>query len=32
LLASETDYEPMLPWNWAATRPESIREFRREER
>jgi len=32
LLAGETDYEPMLPWNWAATHPESIREFRQEER
>lgn len=32
LLAGETDYEPMLPWNWAATHPESIRQFRREER
>lgn len=32
LLAGETNYEPMLPWNWAATHPESIRQFRREER
>ena len=32
LLAGETDYESMLPWNWGATHPESIREFRREER
>ena len=32
LLAGETDYEPMLPWNWAATHPESIREFRQDER
>jgi len=32
LLAGETDYEPMLPWNWATTHPESIREFRQEER
>jgi transposase len=32
LLAGETDYEPMLPWNWAAAHPESIREFRKEER
>jgi transposase len=32
LLAGETDYEPMLPWNWGAAHPESIREFRREER
>ena len=32
LLAGETDYEPLLPWNWAATHPESVREFRKEER
>ena len=32
LLAGETDYEPMLPWNWAAAHPESIRQFRRDER
>jgi transposase len=32
LLAGETDYEPMLPWNWAAAHPGSIREFRRDER
>jgi hypothetical protein len=32
LLAGETDYEPMLPWNWAATHPQSIRQFRRDER
>lgn len=32
LLAGETNYEPMLPWNWGATHPECIREFRREER
>jgi transposase len=32
LLAGETDYEPMLPWNWAATHPENSREFRQEER
>jgi transposase len=32
LLAGETDYEPMLPWNWAATHPENIREFRQDER
>ena len=32
LLAGETDYEPMLPWNWAEDHPECIREFRKEER
>ena len=32
LLAGETDYESLLPWNWAATHPESIREFRQDER
>lgn len=32
LLNGETDYEPLLPWNWAAAHPEAIREFRQEER
>lgn len=32
LLAGETDYEPMLPWNWAAAHPNSIRQFRQQER
>ena len=32
LLAGQTDYEPMLPWNWAASHPESIRTFRQDER
>jgi len=32
LLAGETDFEPMLPWNWAATHPESIRTYRQTER
>ncbi len=32
LLAGETDYEPMLPWNWAATHPEQVRKFRQQER
>ena len=32
LLAGETDFEPMLPWNWAATHPESIRTYRQAER
>lgn len=32
LLAGETDYEPLLPWNWAATHPDAIREYRVEER
>ncbi len=32
LLAGETDYEPMLPWNWAASHPESIRVYREKER
>lgn len=32
LLAGEQDYESMLPWNWGAAHPDSIREFRREER
>jgi hypothetical protein len=32
LLAGETDYQPLLPWNWAAAHPEHIRTFRQEER
>jgi transposase len=32
LLAGTTDYEPLLPWNWAASHPEAIRTYRVEER
>ncbi|MBP87935.1 MAG: hypothetical protein CMJ64_14630 [Planctomycetaceae bacterium] len=32
LLAGATDYEPLLPWNWAVTHPDAIREYRVEER
>ena len=32
LLSGSTDYEPLLPWNWGATHPESIREYRAKER
>ncbi len=32
LLAGETNYETLLPWNWAAAHPESIREYRQKER
>jgi hypothetical protein len=32
LLDGETNYESMLPWNWAAAHPEHIREYRRDER
>ncbi|MGB7346607.1 MAG: IS66 family transposase [Pirellulaceae bacterium] len=32
LLAGETNYEPMLPWNWAKDHPESIRTYRQDER
>jgi len=32
LLAGETDYQPLLPWNWAAAHPESIRMYRQAER
>ena len=32
LLAGESDYEPLLPWNWAAEHPEAIRNYRIEER
>lgn len=28
LLSGVTDYEPMLPWNWAASHPEAIRKYR----
>lgn len=32
LLAGCTDYEPLLPWNWAKDHPAAIRNFRVEER
>jgi transposase len=32
LLAGETNYEPLLPWNWAAAHPTAIRSYRQEER
>ena len=32
MLAGETNYEPFLPWNWAAAHPESIRSYRQEKR
>jgi hypothetical protein len=32
LLAGNTDYESLLPWNWAATHPEAIRQYRIDER
>ena len=32
LLAGTTDYERLLPWNWAALHPEAIRQYRVEER
>ena len=32
LLAGVTEYEPLLPWNWAADRPETIRHYRVDER
>jgi len=32
LLAGETNYEPLLPWNWASEHPESIRTYRQDER
>ena len=28
LLAGVTDYEPLLPWNWAANHPDAIRQYR----
>ena len=32
LLSGQTDYEPLLPWNWALSHPESIRAYRVKER
>ena len=32
LLAGVTEYEPLLPWNWAADHPEAIRQYRVAER
>ncbi len=32
LLAGSTDYDRLLPWNWAASHPEAIRTYRVEER
>ena len=32
LLAGCTDYEPLLPWNWAQSHPEAIRQYRVKER
>ena len=32
LLAGSTEYEPLLPWNWAASHPEAIRKYRVQER
>ncbi len=28
LLAGVTDYEPLLPWNWAKQNPQAIRQYR----
>jgi transposase len=32
VLSGETDYEPLLPWNWATQHPEAIRTYRIKER
>jgi transposase len=32
LLAGTTDYEPLLPWNWAITHHDCIRTYRQDER
>jgi len=32
LLSGSTDYDRLLPWNWAASHPEAIRTYRVEER
>ena len=31
LLANSTDYEPLLPWNWAVEHPTAVRQYRVEE-
>jgi len=28
LLAGSTDYESLLPWNWATAHPDQIRQYR----
>ena len=32
LLAGETNYESLLPWNWAQDHPQAIRTYRQHER
>lgn len=32
LLSGVTDYAPLLPWNWAQSHPDAVREYRVEER
>jgi transposase len=32
LLSGQTDYEPLLPWQWKSSHPESIRTYRTVER
>lgn len=32
LLAGETNYEALLPWNWATANPQSVRNYRQSER
>jgi transposase len=32
LLAGSTDYAQFLPWTWATAHPESVRQYRQEER
>lgn len=32
MLAGETDYSPLLPWNWGEANPQAIRQYRKEER
>jgi hypothetical protein len=32
LLAGESNYEALLPWNWAAANPQSVRTYRQSER
>ena len=32
MLAGQTEYQSLLPWNWAQDHPEAIRKYRQEER
>jgi hypothetical protein len=32
MLGGQTEYQSLLPWNWAAEHPEAVRKYRQEER